>query len=148
MPALLSLSPSLCVPRSLTRSDSERSVPIGYMGGTEWCKGCCHGNAQGWVRTQDAVCAKRQGWDQNGIKRLESRALQAEASRTERLRVASLGGRLTDWTGGWNEQPGLWCRVRSKDSQLWEAVMSVSLHSAEHGFTLIKEGLGKSAGSS
>lgn len=35
----LSLSLSLCVSRSLTCSDSERSMPIGYTGGTEWCKG-------------------------------------------------------------------------------------------------------------
>lgn len=49
-PIFLSLSLSLCVSHSLTRSDSKRSMPIGYMGGTEWCKGGCHGNVQGTVQ--------------------------------------------------------------------------------------------------
>lgn len=77
------------------------------MGGTEWCKGRCHGNVQGSVRTQDALCAKRRGWDPSGIKTLESLTLQAEARQTEAGMNAwmLLKLRALDWPGeyeGWN----------------------------------------------
>lgn len=64
------------------------------------CGEGCHGNVQGSARTQDAFCAKHQGQDPSGIKRLESSTRRAEAQRTERLNAALIDWRLTGLANG------------------------------------------------
>lgn len=93
--------------------------------------------------------AKHRGRDLNTIKRFERSTRQAEVHRTECLSAALIDRQFTrDLEGLHSDQSCQRSRSAYRQSVVSGSVMSVSLHSAELGFTLIKEGLPKSAGSS